>query len=205
MPRTAFPTVYNIDSRKGNGHEGEPDMKRYIVPVLTAVLVAVAVAPVIAQEKPAEPSSSTAPVLTVAEWVKGEPVTLEDGKGKNIYVVEFWATWCPPCRKSIPHLTDLQKKYEEKDVVIVGVTDEGLETVKPFVEKMADKMDYRIAIDKDRQTFKAFSKVAEIDGIPTAFVIDKTGKVVWHGHPMGELEDILEDLTKTSESTTDNA
>ena len=180
-------------------------MKRYIVPVLTAVLVAVAVAPVIAQEKPAEPSSSTAPVLTVAEWVKGEPVTLEDGKGKNIYVVEFWATWCPPCRKSIPHLTDLQKKYEEKDVVIVGVTDEGLETVKPFVEKMADKMDYRIAIDKDRQTFKAFSKVAEIDGIPTAFVIDKTGKVVWHGHPMGELEDILEDLTKTSESTTDNA
>ena len=53
-----------------------------------------------------------APELKVEKWVKGDPVTTFE-KGK-VYVVEFWATWCPPCIKSIPHLTELQKQYKEK-------------------------------------------------------------------------------------------
>ena len=61
---------------------------------------------------------SPAPKIEVKEFVKGEPVkSFEQGK---IYVVEFWATWCPPCRTSIPHLTEMQKKY--KDVVFIGVS-----------------------------------------------------------------------------------
>ncbi|MFO0958855.1 MAG: TlpA disulfide reductase family protein [Isosphaeraceae bacterium] len=75
----------------------------------------------------------------VKEFLKGEPVlAFEPGK---TYVVEFWATWCGPCLATIPHLTDLQKKY--KDITFIGVSiweDEPKE-VAPFVKEMGDKMD----------------------------------------------------------------
>ena len=56
-------------------------------------------------------------------FVKGEPVEFTPGK---VYVVEFWATWCPPCKDSIPHLTELSKKYEDQGVVIIGITNENV-------------------------------------------------------------------------------
>src|SRR5215831_10160841 len=96
---------------------------------------------------PAAELGDAAKPLDIKEWVKGAPVDLAAGKGKTIYVVEFWATWCPPCRASIPHLTELQKKFKEKDVVFVAVTQEKPDVVKSFVEKMGDKMDYTVAID----------------------------------------------------------
>src|SRR4026208_488125 len=88
--------------------------------------------------------------LQIAEWVKGKPVDLAAAKGKQIVVVEFWATWCGPCRTSIPHLTEMQKKF--KDVAFVGISDEEVPTVKKFVEKMGEKMDYAVAVDKQRKT-----------------------------------------------------
>lgn len=130
--------------------------------------------------------------LQIASWVKGKPVDLAALKGKQIVVVEFWATWCPPCRTSIPHLTALQKKF--KDVVIVGISDEDVATVKKFVEKMGDKMDYVVAVDDEDKTGEAYMKAFGINGIPHAFVVDKSGRIVWHGHPMGELEQTLEAL-----------
>ena len=60
--------------------------------------------------------------LQIAEWVKGKPVDLAADKGKKIFVVEFWATWCGPCRASIPHLTEMQKKFKDKNVVFIGVS-----------------------------------------------------------------------------------
>jgi thiol-disulfide isomerase/thioredoxin len=59
------------------------------------------------------------PPLKVAKWIKGKPVQrFEPGK---VYVVEFWATWCGPCRRSIPHLTELAKKFKGK-VTFIGVS-----------------------------------------------------------------------------------
>ena len=72
--------------------------------------------------------------LQISKWVKGKKVDLAKGKGKKVYVVEFWATWCPPCRTTIPHLTELQKKYKDKGVVFIGVSDEKASVVKKFVE-----------------------------------------------------------------------
>jgi thiol-disulfide isomerase/thioredoxin len=129
--------------------------------------------------------------LEIAEWVKGKPVSLADGKGKTVYVVEFWATWCPPCRTSIPHLTEMQKKFKDQGVVFIGVTDEPASKVKPFVDKMGDKMDYIVAIDKDKETSKGYMEAYEINGIPHAFIVDKQGRVVWQGHPMAGLDEAV--------------
>lgn len=132
--------------------------------------------------------------LHIAEWVKGRPVDLAQAKGKQIVVVEFWATWCPPCRTSIPHLTELQKKFGPKGIVFVGITDEEPTVVKPFVKKMGDQMNYTVAIDQDHQTGKGYMEAYGQNGIPCAFVVDLEGRVVWVGHPMGELEQVLEQL-----------
>lgn len=126
-----------------------------------------------------------APALKVEKWIKGGPVDVRDGK--NTYVVEFWATWCSPCRASIPHLTELQKKYKDKGLVVVGVSvDEALkrktrDNVAPFVQDKGDAMGYTVALDDaDKSTRTAYMDGFVFDGIPTAFVIDK-GKVVWAG------------------------
>lgn len=130
--------------------------------------------------------------LKIAEWVKGKPVDLAAAKDKNVVVVEFWATWCPPCVKSIPHLTELQKKF--KDVQFVGVTDEKPDVVKKFVAKMGDKMDYAVAIDDARKTSEGYMQEFGVGGIPHAFVVDKQSRIVWHGHPMDGLDKVLEEV-----------
>jgi thiol-disulfide isomerase/thioredoxin len=130
--------------------------------------------------------------LQIATWVKGKPVDLTVAKGKQIVVVEFWATWCPPCRASIPHLTEMQKKF--KDVAFIGISDEALATVKKFVEKMGDRMNYTVAVDNAKKTSAAYMGAFGIEGIPHAFIVDKAGRIVWHGHPMDNLDKTLEEV-----------
>lgn len=133
-----------------------------------------------------------AQALKVSEWAQKGPVDLEAGKGKTVFVVEFWATWCGPCKKSIPHLTELQKKYAEKGVVFVGISQEKADVVKPFVAEMGDQMDYAVAVDAEGATSKAYMDPFEVNSIPHAFVIDKQGAIVWHGHPMMGMDTVLD-------------
>ncbi|HEX7861919.1 MAG TPA: redoxin domain-containing protein [Verrucomicrobiae bacterium] len=130
--------------------------------------------------------------LKIAKWVKGEPVQISDGGDKHIYVVEFWATWCPPCRTSIPHLTEIQNRFKDKNVTIIGITDEKESTVKPFVNNLGSKMDYRVAIDEGA-TAKGYMQAYGINGIPHAFIVQDK-KVIWHGHPMAGLDKTLEEV-----------
>lgn len=131
-----------------------------------------------------------APKLNVKEWIKGSATDPAAADGK-VYVVEFWATWCPPCRESIPHLTEMQKRFGDK-VVFIGVSDEDPGTVKPFVEKQGDKMSYVVACDDERKTSAAYMKEFGIQGIPHAFVVDQKGQIIWHDHPMAELDEVIE-------------
>jgi len=135
-----------------------------------------------------------APPLKVAEWVKGDPVDIKEGVGKNVYVIEFWATWCGPCIVNIPHLTKLQKDYRDKGVIIVSVSVDGERTrgdVTGFVKKRNDDMGYTVALDtKDGDTAKAYMKAFMVMGIPNAFIVDRQGKLAWQGHPM-EMEPVL--------------
>lgn len=128
-----------------------------------------------------------APAMNVEKWVKGDAITgFEKGR---VYVVEFWATWCGPCIRSMPHLSSLQKEYKDRGLTIIGVTsgDENgntLEAVEKMVAAKGDKMAYTVAWDKGRSTNEAFMKAAGQTGIPCSFVVDQKGNIAYIGHPM---------------------
>ncbi len=130
-----------------------------------------------------------APSLEKVIWVKGQAVN----PGSVITVVEFWATWCGPCIKGIPHLTELQKKYGNK-VNIIGLSDEDGEKVKPFVVKMGAEMDYHVGV-ADKVIYQAYMEA--IDHIPYAFIVDAKGTVVWQGAPTTIDKSLSEVVTGT--------
>lgn len=142
-----------------------------------------------------------APAMKVGKWVKGNALT--EFKPGQAYVVEFWATWCGPCRESIPHLTEMAKKNPKVTFAGISVWEqqpgdkstEYQKTVVQFVKDMGAKMDYNVAYDTPEGAMaKLWMEAAGQDGIPAAFlVIDK--KIAWIGHPMS-LEPILEQVSK---------
>ncbi len=136
-----------------------------------------------------------APPLQIKEWLKGQPVNLRDGLDKQIYVVKFWATWCGPCRQSIPHLSAIQKKYADRGVVVIAVTSgEELETVQKFMKERGDSMEYTVAFDDGKATHAAYMTAFGRQGIPQVFVIDKQGRIVWEGHPLLGLDEVVEQV-----------
>jgi thiol-disulfide isomerase/thioredoxin len=117
-----------------------------------------------------------APEISAAGWINSEgPVTLAGLKGKPV-VVEFWATWCPPCRKSIPHLIELYAKHKDAGLVILGLSKEPKEKVEPFAKEKG--MTYIVGYGSES------GEAYGVTGIPTAYVVGPDGKVAWNGHPM---------------------
>ena len=141
-----------------------------------------------------------APPLKVGAWVQGDAV--KEFSRDNVYVVEFWATWCGPCIATIPHLDELHETLKDKGVVFIGQNcmEEGAaDKVPPFVKKMGEKMSYRVATDDTSSDEKGFMAVnwmqaAEQNGIPCAFVVGKDGRIAWIGHPAGLKADLLEEV-----------
>lgn len=120
--------------------------------------------------------------------LEGKSIKLSDVKGK-VVLLNFWATWCPPCRKEIPALIALQSKYRDQGLVVIGISlDEGgASTVKPFATRM--KINYPVVIG-DEKTAAAYGG---IQAIPTTFYIDREGNVA--GQHQGDADQATFDAT----------
>jgi thiol-disulfide isomerase/thioredoxin len=143
---------------------------------------------------------SKTPKLYIQEWIKGKSVQ-EFERGK-VYLVEFSAISCTPCRNAIPHLSQLAEKYKEKLEVISIYTWESnpknvkdlryVGNVKKFIKNMGDKISFTVATDVPQQySFEKWGKASGKNGIPAMFLVDESGRLVWTGG-IGELDKILE-------------
>jgi thiol-disulfide isomerase/thioredoxin/tetratricopeptide (TPR) repeat protein len=127
-----------------------------------------------------------APKLGVSYWLKGTPFTYF--KKNKVYIIEFWATWCQPCIKAFPHLSDLAVRYKDK-ITVLGVdayerqTSTPISAVKSFVSKMGKTMNYSVAVDHEQFMEKHWMKAIGETGIPWSFIVNKESRIVWIGHP----------------------
>jgi cytochrome c biogenesis protein CcmG/thiol:disulfide interchange protein DsbE len=102
----------------------------------------------------------------------GRTVKLSDYKGK-IVLLNFWATWCGPCKLEIPWFIEFEQTYKDKGFAVLGVSmdEEGWEIVRPYIEKA--KINYRMVIGND----SVATLYGGVDSLPTSFVIDKEGRI----------------------------
>ena len=155
--------------------------------------------------KPAEKSVGVkAAGVHHLEYVQGKPIDVTSPN--SVKVVEFWATWCPPCEKAIPHLDVMWKKLRQKHgerIQMVGISrGEDADKVKKWMKaKMANQMSYPVAVDPS-SSLKAYPSA----GIPNAFVVDQNGDICWEGNPLGKgLEEAIEEALAVPANVTAEA
>ena len=103
--------------------------------------------------------------------LQGKSWRLQELRGK-VVLVNFWATWCPPCRKEMPDLQALYDKYKDQGFIVLSISDEEAAKVAPFIAER--KISYPIVLDPGRRANEAFA----VEGIPKSFVYDRQGKLV---------------------------
>ena len=121
--------------------------------------------------------------------LQGRKVTLADYKGKAV-LLNFWATWCGPCKIEMPWFVDLQKQYGSQGLMIVGIAmdDSGKETISSFSREM--KVNYPILLGKEA-VGEAYGGVI---GLPTSFFVDRSGKIVAHVEGLADRSQIEDDI-----------
>jgi cytochrome c biogenesis protein CcmG/thiol:disulfide interchange protein DsbE len=129
------------------------------------------------QAAPAVRGGSGAPAFVLKDS-DGKSVSLADYKGK-VVILDFWATWCPPCRREIPHFVELQKEYGSKGLQVIGVAvdQDGWDKVKPFMQSNGINYPVLMYTESVYDAYQQLLPEAERGGIPFTFVIDKNGQV----------------------------
>lgn len=130
-----------------------------------------------------------APNFTLID-TKGKKISLSSYKGK-VVILDFWATWCPPCRRGIPDLIDIQKKFKNKVAVIgVSLDTDTKSNVVPFMKNFG--INYPIVYANQ----KVVEDYGNIQAIPTTFVIDKKGNIVDQYVGLTPKENFIEDIQR---------
>ena len=119
--------------------------------------------------------------------LEGKTWSLKDLQGK-VVLVNFWATWCPPCRKEMPDLENLYQRFAAQGFVVLAISDEDAGKVKPFIEGRG--ITYPILLDPGRKVTELF----QVDGIPKSFVYDRQGTLVAQSIDMRTQKQFLEML-----------
>ncbi len=117
----------------------------------------------------------------------GKPWMLKDLKGK-VVMLNFWATWCPPCRKEMPDLQALYTRFEPQEFVILGISDDDPEKIRAFIQKQGTT--YPVLLDPGSKV----NQLLHINGIPKTFVYDREGRIVAQSIDMRTQKQFLEML-----------
>ncbi len=120
--------------------------------------------------------------------MQGKTVTLSENKGK-VVLLEFWATWCPPCRPAVPVLERLHKQYKDKGLVVLAVSLDfgGWDELPPYIKQHG--ITYRVLKGTDRVAIQY-----QVRTIPMFLVLNKEGKIVRRYFGMGSDEDLEKDI-----------
>jgi thiol-disulfide isomerase/thioredoxin len=160
------------------------------------------------EREPSEPRltiGSKAPSIDIEHWIsdgEGRYKKITSFESSKVYVLEFWATWCGPCVEAMPHVSELQQKFADQGVQIIGISDEDFETVEEFLKREQKQTNttfaqitksYSLTADPDRSVHDEYLGGLGIQFIPMAVIVGKDGLIEWVGSPI-ELEEPLQQV-----------
>jgi thiol-disulfide isomerase/thioredoxin len=175
-------------------HLSSPEAALALVLLMLVATVAVAEQPPLGHKMNPVSPPLAAPGFTLPD-MDGEMHSLEDFRGK-VVMLNFWATWCPPCRREMPSMQRLYEKYRERGLTVVAVNQfEDPDLVFEFTGRLSLEPTFPILFDRESRVSEQYG----VKGLPTTYLLDKTGKIQFRAiggrefdHP--EVEALIESL-----------
>ncbi|MBI3575727.1 MAG: TlpA family protein disulfide reductase [Gammaproteobacteria bacterium] len=111
----------------------------------------------------------------IAQDMQGKPVRFSEQRRNKVLLLNFWATWCPPCRKEMPAMEQLYRAYKDRGLIVLAVSQDqaALATVRDFAEQL--KLTFPVWHDRDGLVGRQYS----VPGVPTSYLVGRDGRIAW--------------------------